>query len=155
MNVLFVCLGNTCRSPMAEGILKMKFHEKNLKGHIDSAGFEPYNINDPPNPKAVEVALKYGVDLQNKKSRLFRQEDFDRFDSIYVMDIQNMTEAKRLARNETDIKKLDFLMNLIEPGKNIPVADPYKQGFDTYEKTFLLMEEACEILINEIISSNR
>ena len=140
---------------MAEGILKKKFHERNLKGHIDSAGFEPFNINDPPNPKAVEVALKYGVDLQNKKSRLFREEDFDRYDRIYVMDIQNMTEALRLCRNETDSNKLDFLMNLIEPGKNIPIADPFKQGFDTYEKTFLLMEEAYEILVNDIISSNR
>ncbi|MBE0641412.1 MAG: low molecular weight phosphotyrosine protein phosphatase, partial [Bacteroidales bacterium] len=83
MNILFVCLGNICRSPMAQGILRKMYAELKLEGVVDSAGFESYHINDPPDDRAIETALAHGIDLSKKRARLFSVEDFDRYDKIY------------------------------------------------------------------------
>ncbi len=106
MNILFVCLGNICRSPMAEGILKKIYTEKGIKGTVDSAGFESFHINDMPDPpRAINVAKSYGIDISQKKARIFLKADFDRFDRIYVMDVKNMNDVLELARNDNDRKK--------------------------------------------------
>lgn len=144
MNILFVCLGNICRSPMAEGILKKIFREKALKGKVESAGFESFHINEPPDPRAVQVAANHGIDISKKQARLFRKVDFDHFDHIYVMDTQNMNDVKDLARKEVDLQKIDYLMNVIEPGSNKVIPDPYLSGLEDCEKVFELMEKACQ-----------
>ena len=143
MDILFVCLGNICRSPMAEGILKKIYHEKGIKSTVDSAGFESFHINDMPDPRAINVAKINGIDISQKKARLFLKADFDRFDRIYVMDTNNMNDVLELVRNESDRKKVDYLMNLVEPGSNKTVPDPFLSGIEDCEKVFKTLEKAC------------
>ncbi len=144
MNVLFVCLGNICRSPMAEGILKKIYADKKLNGKVESAGFESFHINEPPDPRAVSVAASHGIDISKKQARLFRKIDFDQFDHIYVMDTQNMNDVKDLARNESDLQKIEYLMNVLDQGANKVIPDPYLSGIEDCEKVFELMEQACK-----------
>lgn len=153
MNVLFVCLGNICRSPIAEGLLKKKFEESKTTGRVESAGFESFHINDSPDPRAVKVCAHHGIDISGKRARLFRVSDFDAFDKIYVMDFKNMQDVMEVARDETDKKKVDYLLNLIEPGSNKSVADPYYGGFDACEATFRQMERACQVITDQINKS--
>lgn len=147
MNILFVCLGNICRSPMAEGILKKMYLEKGINGTVESAGFESFHINDAPDPRAIKVAKSRGIDISQKKARLFLKADFDRFDHIYVMDTLNMNDVQELVRNENDLKKVDYLMNLIEPGSNKTVPDPFLSGIEDCEKVFLTLEKACQKIV--------
>ena len=147
MNVLFVCLGNICRSPIAEGILKKKFQEKSIEGIVESAGFESFHINDAPDERAVNVTAKHGIDISKKRARLFRTEDFNRFDSIWVMDQQNMQDILLFARHEQDKAKVDFLLNLVNPGSNKAVPDPYYSGVDACEAVFTMIEQACEKIV--------
>lgn len=143
MNVLFVCLGNICRSPMAEGILKKIYHDKGIKGRVDSAGFESFHINDTPDPRAISAAKNNGIDISQKKARIFLKADFDRFDRIYVMDTINMNDVLDLVRNENDREKVDYLMNVIEPGTDKTVPDPFLSGIEDCEKVFITLEKAC------------
>jgi len=147
MNVLFVCLGNTCRSPLAEGILKKMYADAGIDALVESAGFESYNINESPDSRASNVAIKHGIDLSLKRARLFSPEDFDRFDKIYVMDGHNMQDVSMMARNEKDMEKVDFLLNVIKEGHNQYIQDPYRGGMDDYERVFELMEKACERIL--------
>lgn len=151
MNVLFVCLGNICRSPIAEGILKRLYEQNGLDGNVESAGFESFHINDSPDPRAIQVCLQHGIDISQKKARLFREEDFQLFDHIFVMDQKNYQDVIEAAVNEADKKKVDFLLNLTNPGKNHPVPDPYYKGIDDCESVFDMMSKACEVLVKDVI----
>ncbi len=153
MNVLFVCLGNICRSPMAEGILKKMYADKAIAGKVESAGFESYHINEPPDPKAITAAAKKSIDISNCKSRLFKADDFDNFDRIYVMDTQNMGDVRDAARNESDMDKVDYLMNVLYPGLNKTVPNPYHSGTEDCDKVFDLLYQACEKIV-EIAQKN-
>jgi protein-tyrosine phosphatase len=147
MNVLFVCLGNICRSPMAEGMLKKLFAENNVVGQVDSAGFESFHINEPPDERAISVAKSAGIDLSKKKARLFTAGDFDTFDKIYVMDTQNMRDVRDVSRNESDMAKVDYLLNVLGEGINQTVPDPYHSGIEDCEHVFELMQSACEKIV--------
>ncbi len=151
MNVMFLCLENVCRSPLAEGVLKRMYSENGIKGIVESAGFESFNINDFPDERAAKVAALHKIDITSKRAKLFSEEDFDRFDHIYVMDLKSMQDVKDFARGEYDLNKVDYLMNLIEPGKNLSIADPYEKGFDECEKVFELIEKACRTITQRAI----
>lgn len=147
MNVLFVCLGNICRSPMAEGVLKKLFAENNIAGRVDSAGFESFHINEPPDERAISVAKEAGIDISKKKARLFTADDFDAFDRIYVMDTQNMRDVRDVSRNDSDTKKVDYLLNVLGVGVNKTVPDPYHSGIEDCKNVFELMLTACEKIV--------
>jgi len=154
MNILFVCLGNICRSPLAEGILKDKLKKNNLEALVESAGFESYHINDHPDIRAINIAKKHGIDISSYSCRLFTTDDFDRFDKIYVMEASNYRDVKYFARNQEDIDKVQFLMSVIH-GKNEPVPDPYfgdEQGFD---KTYDMLNKACDQIIEKLKKSEK
>ena len=146
MNVLFVCTGNICRSPLAEGILRKKFSEKNIRGVVDSCGFESFHTGDNPDHRAQQVARKNGVDISAHASRLFTLEDFDRFDKIFVMDSSHYQAVMRKARHDADRNKVDFIRNVIYPGQNKPVKDPYYDHFSAFETVYEQLDEACEQL---------
>src|ERR1041385_3742981 len=100
-NILMVCLGNICRSPLAEGILRHKLHEAGIKSvHVDSAGFASYHIGENPDHRSIQAGKNHGVDISKLIARKFRSEDFDLFDKIYVMDSMNYRDVVSMARNE-------------------------------------------------------
>ena len=145
MNVLFVCTGNVCSSPIAEALLKKKYKENNIIGIVESAGFEPSTINEPPGSRAIEAVKKYKLDLLGN-SRLFVKKDFDRFDKIYVMDTLNFTEVKYLARNKDDEKKTDYLMNVLHPGTNQFVPDPINTGTVNIDSVVNILDKITDLI---------
>ncbi|WP_418511885.1 low molecular weight protein-tyrosine-phosphatase [Corallibacter sp.] len=143
--ILMVCLGNICRSPLAEGILRSKLSENVL---VDSAGTSNYHVGDAPDKRSIAVAKKYGLDISNLKGRQFSTEDFDTFDLIYVMDESNFENVIKQSRTPEDIAKVKYILNEIYPNQNHSVPDPYYGGEQGFENTYKMLDEAC----NEIAS---
>ncbi|MFH6770198.1 low molecular weight protein-tyrosine-phosphatase [Gaetbulibacter aquiaggeris] len=147
--VLMVCLGNICRSPLAEGILKSKLPESIF--FIDSAGTANYHVGNPPDPRSIAVGKKYGIDISKLKGRQFSVKDFDTFDLIYVMDESNYRNVISIARNEQDTSKVKFILNEIYPNQNYDVPDPYYGGDHGFENVYKMLDEACTIIANSLI----
>ena len=152
MKILFVCLGNICRSPLAEGILRKKFEEQGIAGTIHSAGFEPYHEGQHPDPRSISTARRHDIDITGKVARLFEAEDFDHYDRIFVMDAMNHADVMRVARSEADRQKVDYLLNQVTPGHNEEVPDPYYGGPDGFENVYKMMDRACDNIILDITS---
>jgi len=152
VKILFVCTGNICRSPIAEGILKQKFQLMNYSGTVDSAGFENFHTGDAPDERAVLTLRKRGIDITSHVARLFSVKDFDRFDRIYVMDSNHYSNVAQLARDDKDMEKVDYIMNVIYPGSNQYVKDPWYDGLNAFEKVYEQLDEACGTLAQEIVS---
>ena len=146
--ILMVCLGNICRSPLAEGILKSKLPESEFT--IDSAGTASYHIGSAPDRRSVAVAKKYGINISNLKGRQFQANDFDRFDLIYAMDDSNFNNILALARNEDDKKKVKLILNEVYPNQNYSVPDPYYGGDNGFENVFKMLDEACSIIAKDL-----
>jgi protein-tyrosine phosphatase len=147
--ILMVCLGNICRSPLAEGILKSKLITKKVK--IDSAGTGSYHLGELPDPRSIAVAKKNGIDITDQRGRKFVVEDFDNFDRIYVMDAYNYEAVIKLARNEADKAKVDFILNEVFPNENLDVPDPYSGGDYGFKNVFKMLNEACDVIAKKII----
>jgi protein-tyrosine phosphatase len=148
MNILFVCMGNICRSPLAKAMLKKKFEENGIDGFVDSAGFEAYYINEEPHPKIKELGKKHGFDVSGK-ARIFVKEDFDKFDRIYVMDTKTFRDVKELAKNEEQVKKIDYLMNVVEPGKNEIVPEILESWNVDPENVVDMLDKATDKIVEE------
>ena len=148
MKILMVCLGNICRSPLAEGILQNKALDKDL--YVDSAGTASYHIGSPPDPRSINIANDYGIDLSTQKARQFSSKDFDTFDKIYAMDIHNYESIISLARDEDDKLKVDLILNEVNPGSFDSVPDPYYGGSNGFQNVFKMLEKACNIIINKL-----
>ena len=146
MKVLFVCLGNICRSPMAEGVLSHMAEEQGLNWEVDSAGTGNWHVGEAPDHRAQATALKFGVDISKQKARQFEVADFDRFDRIYVMDTNNYRDVLSLTRGQEDMVKVDWLLNLSHPGENKGVTDPYFAE-DQFETVFKEIRAACKVLL--------
>ena len=125
MKVLFLCLGNICRSPMAEGIMRHKLDALGLDWDIDSAGTSSWHVGESPDNRAQAITEKHGVNISDLRSRMFTQDDFDAFDKILVMDEENYEHALSRADGDKHKSKLDYIMNYSKPGQNIQVPDPY------------------------------
>jgi protein-tyrosine phosphatase len=147
MDVLFVCLGDTCRSPLAKGILKKEFAKRNISGNIESAGFEPHHIGHPVDKRTLRVADEHGIDLSEHTMRMFSPDDFDRFDHIYVMDQRDYNDVEYACKNPDDMQKVDFVMNLIDEEKRSKIIpDPLYKGYRSFEKIYEKLEKACAAL---------
>ena len=146
--VLMVCLGNICRSPLAEGILKSKLNTAGI--FVDSAGTGDYHIGDPPDPRSIAIGKKYGLDITNQFGRQFEAADFERFDHIYVMDNFNFGDVTSLAKNEEQKKKVKLILNEVFPGENVDVPDPYQGGQQGFENVYQMLDEACEIIAKKL-----
>ncbi len=150
--ILMVCLGNICRSPLAEGILKSKLPNDDTF-FVDSAGTGDYHIGKKPDSRSIAVAEKYGLDISNLKGRQFNVSDFDVFDIIYAMDESNYRNIISLARNNQDKEKVKFILNEIYPDQNYNVPDPYYGGHDGFENVFKMLDEACTIIVKSLIET--
>ncbi|WP_369049301.1 low molecular weight protein-tyrosine-phosphatase [Tenacibaculum sp. UWU-22] len=145
--ILMVCLGNICRSPLAEGILKAKVSSEVL---VDSAGTAGYHQGELPDKRSIEVARKNGIDITKQRSRKFIKEDFNNFDIIYAMDKSNYQNLIHLADNKQEADKVKLILNELYPNKNCDVPDPYYGGKDGFENVYTLLSEACEVIANTI-----
>jgi len=145
--VLMVCLGNICRSPLAESILQHKVNPEKVL--VDSAGTGGYHVGNKPDSRSISVALKYGLDISHQRCRKFEVQDFDDFDFIYVMDKSNYTNVIAKSRNEKDKAKVKLLLSDVDSNTQ-EVPDPYYQGDDGFEFVFQLIDNACERIAAEL-----
>ena len=146
--ILMVCLGNICRSPLAEGILKSKLPSDTFA--VDSAGTANYHTGNPPDKRSIAVAKKYGLNISNLKGRQFSVSDFDTFDIIYVMDESNYDNVIALSRNDEDTAKVKFILNEIYPNQDYSVPDPYYGGNEGFENVYKMLDEACSIIADNL-----
>jgi len=144
-----VCLGNICRSPLAEGILRSKVPDD--KVIVDSAGTGSYHIGDPPDSRSIAVARKYSIDITHLRGRQFSTLDFEKFDLIYVMDESNYENVIHLARNEEDKAKVKFILDEVYPDQHYNVPDPYHGGSHHFESVFRMLDEACSSIASKFI----
>ena len=147
MKILMVCLGNICRSPLAQGILRHKAKGTDIE--TDSAGTANYHVGDPPDPRSIFIARKYDINISDLRGRQFETEDFDRFDKIYVMDSGNYERVIALARNDEDRTKVDFIMNEVEEGIDTEVPDPYYGGDMGFENVYTMLDKATDSIIEK------
>jgi len=145
--VLMVCLGNICRSPLAEGILKSKVDSNTV--FVDSSGTAGYHVGNPPDKRSVAVAQKHGIDISTQKCRQFSKNDFKEFDLIYAMDENNFINILSLANTEKDEKKVRLLLDELDLGFN-EVPDPYYGGVDGFEEVYQMINSACEAIAKKL-----
>lgn len=151
--ILMVCLGNICRSPLAEGIMLHLIEKHQLNIEVDSAGTAHYHIGENPDKRTIANAKKHNVDLSPLVARQFNANDFDTFDKIYVMDKSNLSNVLALAKNESHRNKVDLLLNESHPQKDMEVPDPYFGGEQGFEDVFQLVYKACEAITEKINST--
>ncbi|VXC33268.1 low molecular weight protein-tyrosine-phosphatase [Maribacter litoralis] len=149
MKVLMVCLGNICRSPLAEGILKSKVDT--AKVFVDSAGTAGYHIGNAPDPRSIKVAQNHNIDISSQVCRRFIVSDFDTFDLIYAMDKSNYGNIIGMARNKADAEKVKLLLNEID-ATDQEVPDPYYDADDGFETVFQLIDKACTNIADKLES---
>lgn len=139
MRILMVCLGNICRSPLAEGILKSKL---NANFEVDSAGTAAYHVGNPPDKRSIAVAQQFGIDISQQRARQFKKDDFNSFDLIFVMDQNNYNDVVELA---TPAKRRK--VHLLRENNEVP--DPYYGDASAFEAVFHLIDTACETLVKK------
>lgn len=145
-----VCLGNICRSPLAEGILQIKAKQHNLSIEVDSAGTAAYHVGNLPDKRSIEVANKHGIDLTSQRARQFSASDFQDFDVIYAMDTENYNNILKLASSKVDEEKVKLILNEIEPNSNSSVPDPYYGGDEGFENVYQMLNLACDKIISRL-----
>lgn len=148
IKVLMVCLGNICRSPLAEGLLRAKVDP--TKVVVDSAGTSNYHEGQAPDPRSVEVAAKNGLDLSTLRARQVKAADFDEFDVVYAMDQSNYNDLLKIADTEEKRKKLKLILNELHPEKDLEVPDPYFGGEDGFDKVYDMLDNATAIIAKEL-----
>ena len=155
MKILMVCLGNICRSPLAEGILQHKANEAGLNWTVESAGTNGIHIGEAPHHLSQKIAKQNGISICNQLARKFVAKDFEKYDKIYVMAEDVMTDVKRIAGKYFDAQKADYFLNELHTGKNEDVPDPWFGEEDRYIKVYDLINKTCEAIIaKEAIQKN-
>jgi protein-tyrosine phosphatase len=153
MKILFVCLGNICRSPMAEGIMAKMVKEQKLNITVDSAGTSSWHAGEHPDKRAIETAAFHGVDISNLVARPFTGKDFEKFDKIYVMDEMNYHDVMAHARAEEDKKKVHLFLEAAGGYFFNGVPDPYYGGALGFEKVFSILDDASRKILAKIHES--
>lgn len=143
-----VCLGNICRSPLAEGILRSKVDSNKVL--IESAGTGGWHIGEQPDSRSVEVAYTHNIDISDQRCRKFIYSDFEEFDLIYVMDRSNLYDVLQIAKNEVDKLKVRLILNEIFPQQSNEVPDPYYGGERGFENVYQMLDNACQVIANKL-----
>src|SRR3954463_13043294 len=149
MKILMVCLGNICRSPLAEGILKHKAKLANKPWLIESAGTNGYHVGEAPHRLSQKVAKLNGVDICDQRARQFVKEDMGRYDKIYAMADDVVDDIKRIAGSRYDPSKVDLFLNELHPGKNHSVPDPWYGPEPGYHEVYKLIDATCDAIISK------
>lgn len=145
-----VCLGNICRSPMADGLLRRKVKEQNLNVLVDSAGTANYHIGSPPDHRMIETAKSRGTDIHNLTARQFSQKDFQDFDLIYVMDESNLSNVIKLTTNSTEQQKVKLILEELYPNESKRVPDPYYGSMKDFMDVYNLLDKVTDVIIEKI-----
>ncbi len=149
VKILMVCLGNICRSPLAEGILASKLPKNDFL--VDSAGTGHWHVGNPPDKRSILTAEKNGIDISNQRGKLFKPSFFKEYDYIYVMDNSNYADVINMAKNEEEKKKVQLILDELFPGENVDVPDPYNGIQSNFDQVFEMLEEACESIANKLL----
>lgn len=144
-----VCLGNICRSPLAEGILQQKAFEAGLNWSVESAGTNGYHNGEAPHHLSQKVAKMNGIDICSQRSRKLVPADFDIYDKIYALagDVKN--EIRRIAKSKYDPAKVELLMNELHPGADLDVPDPWYGPEPGYHDVYKMISDACDAIIEK------
>jgi protein-tyrosine phosphatase len=153
VKILMVCLGNICRSPLAEGILASKLPKKDFI--VDSAGTGSWHIGHKPDERSIAVAKKNGLIISNQRGRQFSTDDFDFFDYIYVMDNSNYDTVIELAKNQQQKDKVKMILDELFPDENVDVPDPYFGLPNGFNIVYEMLDEACEIISAKLIAKHQ
>lgn len=152
VKILMVCLGNICRSPLAEGILQSKLPTD--KFTVDSAGTGSWHVGQQPDERSIFTAKNRGLDISCQKARQFKTSDFNEFDHIFVMDSSNLRDVLKLAPNENAKAKVSLMMDVLHPGKSVNVPDPYFGGPEGFDSVYDMLDQACETIANKLIKEH-
>ena len=147
VKILMVCLGNICRSPLAEGIMRAKLSKDFI---VDSAGTGCWHAGELPDKRSISTAKNRGLDITSQRARQFKISDFDTFDYIYVMDNSNYKDVMALAPNDEAKSKVKLILNELFPNENVDVPDPYYGGQDGFENVFDMLNEACDVIAGKL-----
>jgi len=151
MKILMVCLGNICRSPLAEGILKSKVSSDVV---IDSAGTGSWHVGELPDPRSIAIAREHGIDITYQRARQFSSKDFQNFDRIYAMDNSNYENIIAQADSDEDIAKVKLILNELYPDEDLDVPDPYFGGESGFKNVFDMLDKACDVIVQNL-NANR
>jgi protein-tyrosine phosphatase len=146
-----VCLGNICRSPLADGLLLRKIKERKLNASVDSAGTANYHIGKAPDSRMIKTAAKHGTPLDFLRARQFTATDFLHFDHILVMDQSNFNNVISLARNDEERNKVNLLLDFLHPNQQLEVPDPYYGTQQDFEAVYHLLDQATDALIQKLL----
>ena len=152
IKILMVCLGNICRSPLAEGILASKLPKD--KFQVESAGTGYWHIGHKPDERSIAIAKKNKLDISEQKGRQFTTSDFETFDYIYVMDNSNYWDVVQLVENKTQTEKVQLILNELFPNENVDVPDPYFGLPNGFESVYKMLDEACDVLAKKLIQKH-
>lgn len=147
-----VCLGNICRSPLAEGLLASKLPKD--KFFVDSAGTGGYHIGREPDNRSIATAKKYGLDISHQKARKFTSKDLDEFDYIFVMDNTNYNDVVLLAKSDDHKLKVSLILNELFPGDNVDVPDPYYGLQNGFDMVYEMLNEATDLLAKKLMEKH-
>ena len=149
MKILMVCLGNICRSPLAEGILQQKAFTAGLTWSVESAGTNHYHTGEKPHRLSQKVAKLNGIDISHQRARSFTAADFDTYDKIYALAGDVLDDMKTIAGKKFDPAKVDLLLNELYAGENMDVPDPYYGTEEGYHAVYALIDKACDSIIEK------
>ena len=143
-----VCLGNICRSPLAEGILKSKVDSS--KVFVDSAGTGSWHIGSKPDQRSIAIAKRNNLDITDQRGRQFSKKDFEDFDYIFTMDNSNFKDVMEMAETDEDRQKVHLILEEVFPSENVDVPDPYHGGEQGFENVYMMLNEACESIAEKL-----
>lgn len=146
--ILMVCLGNICRSPLAEGILRSKLDPAQFM--VDSVGTGHWHIGNSPDNRSIKVGAQNGIDISHLKGRQFSTQDLVEFDHLYVMDQNNLEDVLNSTNTEKQITKVSMILDVIFPGEKVDVPDPYHGTMEDFKRVYEMLDEACSIIANKL-----
>ena len=147
MRILMVCLGNICRSPMAEGILRHKIKKHGLSWTVESAGTEFYHVGAPPHPSSQKICLQHGIDISHLRANKFTTEDFEKYDIIYAMADDVYKEIQQIGGSHAIMKKVRYFLNELYEDCNGSVPDPFNGIEKEYVMVYKIIDKTCDAVI--------
>lgn len=147
MKILTVCLGNICRSPLAQGLLEREIEAHDLDWSVDSAGTSEWNIGQPPDPRSIAIAREHGMEISLQRARKVRKKDLSDFDLILAMDQSNYRYLRELDTDNLYVDKIKLIMNFVNPGQNQAVPDPYYDG--SFDLVYRMLDRAAKNIVEQ------